>query len=170
MTRALLLAVLFSCGGPMPVSICENPYGLIITDLPKGWYCSDFVRTGNILQAELQKTKGDPRLKGFKDLSRYEVIVHDSPSWIIKAPDGVFDVMGVTYCRAGEIHIGNSPPHENALPHEMVHALQNCDPMYVPNSVNNRAHEGWAEQGIEAALDATWDELAPMTLEDGGTP
>lgn len=166
MAKLILFAVLVvSCGAPRPESICENPFGLVVTDLPKGWDCSDIVRTQTILAAELQKTKGDPRLKKPCDLSEYTLVVHDAPSWVTVEHDGTFDVMGVTYCSRREIHIGNTLPHENALPHEIVHAMQNCDPMYVPNSVNDSAHEGWFEEGIEDALDATWYGLAPEETE-----
>jgi hypothetical protein len=81
-------------------------------------------------------------------LSGYVVIPHDSITWNRLG----IDISGLTYCDIRNIEVGSSPPGQSAFTHEVAHALQGCfsgDP--------SDPHSGWGTNGIQRAIDATWE-------------
>lgn len=165
MRKYLLLGSLFlDCSRQ---NLCINSCQLHYDSLPPEWTCEDVIKTQNTLMHELAFTEGDPRLYQCK-LEAYTVISRNESSWKQYAKDGGWDYIGgATDCRWKVIEIGNHPPNNNALPHEMVHAMQNCSPIQNSDSIDDEHHSNWTEMGIKNALSRVWSSLRGSL--DGGS-
>lgn len=140
---ALLMVFLLSaCVAPLCVTRC----GLTVNELPKDWSCDDVQGREEAALWAFKATK-DPRLTTC-NLTRFHLMTVDAGSWWSFGKM----VAGLTYCDNGAIVIGNRPPFESALPHELAHALQNCEPL-PPYNDTEGFHSNWERDGIYYAIE-----------------
>lgn len=84
------------------------------------------------------------------DLRKFTLYTKDVPEWDYYK----IRILGITECRLGRITIGNQKPSENALAHELFHALQNCDSEGPIVQGESEGHSGWKKAGIYDAIKA----------------
>lgn len=156
---AVLCALCASCAastqtGPLCTSPCGvRLYGPIPEPQPEnqgmpGWTCPELARAERISIDAFDQEVSDPRfanacaaLRGWA-LQVEPTSIWKSPEHVtLDNPNGL--IAGVTYCAGGAMRVGNNPPLLSALPHEMAHAIQRCDP---------NGHAGWSDNGIYAAI------------------
>lgn len=79
-----------------------------------------------------------------KFAKNYLIVGKDVEKWYSEA-HGV-NIAGSTDCGWQVIYVGSSEPHQGALTHELLHALNNCE------RIDGDDHHNWAGRGYEKVL------------------
>lgn len=159
--RYLFLFLLSSCVAQSPV-LCKTNCGVRLHGSPNGspapaaWTdCERVQRVETMTLSGLIGT-GDSRLNdpaACSWLDGYSVWLADEPCWMDRWGR---HVCGVTFCEFKTIQVGTLPdggvPEESSLPHEFVHALQQCDATAGGLFSGPVQHENWADAGIFQAI------------------
>ena len=152
MTRAFLLLTLLiaSCGPSRTIYACGSTCGLEVEfPVPPGWCAGLQVLEDRAIRA-FMRVQDDPRLRhACQSFEDWTVDVQQGESF----SDGVrpFPLAGMTDCQARRIYVGNDPPADGALAHELAHVAQNCEPR-PPLEYEDPDHSNW--KSIYAALRA----------------
>lgn len=173
-----LLALSITGCQPKPVPIaCRTTCGLeLVGEVPpltdlypgaRGWSCDEFQLAEDVTISAFERmvdTNADPRfLNSCGALSGVEVQVRPMNTWVDPAnPDAGADVAGWDFCDQGFIQVNDAPPMESSLPHELAHAIQNCNAT-APVRKSDPDHSNWGIYkdedggiGIERAIQFVW--------------
>lgn len=172
--RFALLLALTSCVAVEERATCQTTCGMFFVgpfptpdrytlDAPE-WSCGALQAVESGIIARFPAAN-DGRFRAVCPLL-YGWVVRMNPkrSWI---DPNWGEVDGLTDCRLGETVIGNKAPDRSALPHEMAHAVQNCQPNACAHPGVDDQHWCWSENGVylaaaSANLEASW------RMKDGG--
>lgn len=122
------------------------------TESPASWrVCERLQRVETLTLANLRNTS-DSRLQAedtCHNLNGYSLWLEADGCWTDMWGRRI---CGVTICGQKAIQVGSLPdggvPESSALPHELVHALQNCDATFNGLFHGQEQHENWLDAGI----------------------
>lgn len=134
---------------------CRTPCGLEFEELPDGWTCDNAKEVETAALEAFQATSDD-RLKRCGHVRFYRVEIEHSASFRdLEADGGARVVYATTDCQTRRTVLGSRPYKESSLPHEMVHMLQDCEPL-PPFDEKDYYHSNWERDGITSALKAVF--------------
>lgn len=149
--RALLAALLFAGCGPGLPAIYTTACGMVFNGMTDGspvplyWSALAIQGIEDATVKEFQEVTGDARFQyTCQRLNGVHLFVYPQASY----QSGGISVDGTTHCEfsGANIIIGNNGyPRKSSLPHEIAHAVQDCD-------LGRPWHEGWNENGIFSAI------------------
>ncbi len=142
--------VMTGCGAAEARGLCVSGCGLKMKGLPAGWTCEN-VQEIETAALEAFRHARDERLHSCGDIHKYVVTINPDE---VFASDGRV-VYATTDCDFHKTILGTRDYKESALPHEMVHMLQDCTPL-EPTNEKDYYHSNWERDGIYKALDAVF--------------
>lgn len=159
----LLMTVLLVACGPIKIGtgsgnvLCTTSAGvqLIGDEMPKDWTCEKLERTEAVTLYAVQRlvVPHDGRFIFAKEaLKGTRLHVMPTPFWTDEYGRAV---TGLTYCGFATICVGNPRPAWGAFSHEMMHAIQRCEPN-GPIDPKDPGHSNWQRDGILAAEEDAW--------------
>lgn len=143
----LLLPVSVSCAPP-PIFTSKCGMGFFgVTDgsdIPEYWNLQNYQHAEDRAVAEFKTVTGNPRFQnGCQYLNGYALYIYPTES-VPFPEDPRYVLFGESDCRGGWVYVGNVPPQDGALSHELAHIVEGC---------KTKNHEGWNENGLNAAIE-----------------
>ena len=168
---ALAAVLLLGCVGPRSVEQrveCVSPCGIILMGpIPEpslgnigqpSWTCPELVRAESVITQAFATYVKDPRFASgaaCEALRGWKIWINPEPVWAsadfatARNPEGL--LAGITFCDSGFSIIGNLPPLDSSLAHELAHVVQRCVPL---GPGLEGGHANWGRDGIQNAIDA----------------
>ncbi len=139
-----LLCVICACGQTEQPFVCRTRCGVELVNVPidaPGWTCNNLQIQEDEMLEEYTRID-DIRFQSACSLMHgWRVHLGDGP--LITDPALSGPLTGVTHCELQESTVGNSPPWESSYPHEMAHAVQNCQPNKCAYTNEDDSHWCW---------------------------
>ncbi len=141
--KLLAALLLVSCGPAAPeFYACRSACGLLVEyPVSQQWCTSLQTAEDRTLKAFVRIALTDARFGGAcSALQDYTVEVLETPSFV-RAWDR-YHISGQTSCDIRRIVVGSDLPARGALPHELAHAVQRCQPQ-GPIAAVDPDHSNW---------------------------
>lgn len=171
----LSAALLVACVELPGEALCKTPCGMTLrgplpTPHPDGkpelfaaWGCEVFqaieARALDVWRQHVNRfahPRGEAFANACRQLNGWSVYVDEETTFLNHQTGRV--VAGVTVCSMPAMQVGNVPPTQGALVHEMAHAVGGClspcrgdEVERLADGSVDEAHCGWRESGLEAA-------------------
>lgn len=150
----LLSLLLTGCGPQEPIAKFESKCGLkfmgeveTLNDVP-GWTKETLQDVEDTTIREFSGAVKDARFTEYLICGRlkgFRIFVKPTSSWT--DPWGR-KVSGVTYCFERGMVVGLEQPYQSAIPHEIAHIVQGCEPIQPATEEQDADHANWIRDNI----------------------
>lgn len=140
--RALVLVLLLTGCGAMHRPACVTNAGMFVSEPAPAGFCERLQEAeSRVLIAFRDVAPFDPRFATADDrLSDWEIQIVPFSSWY-QTGSGI-RISGETLCPEHIMRVNKAMPLDGSLPHEMAHAIQNCQPV-PPIDKYDPDHSNW---------------------------
>lgn len=154
MIRFQILLLLASCA-TVPAPVCVTPCGLeLLTAGATAWSCPALAEAEAASIEAFDAHVTDVRFRNACALLKgWRLVIMPGADWVDPYKR---NVSGETNCDSWLVQVGERPPLQSSLPHELAHVIQRCMPTPFEGSLpeSQAAHANWDRDGINAAIDS----------------